>query len=77
MNKINKETTIPPDNRGRPTIYKFDSIEIGEYFFVKRTVRQANSAYQQYRKKNPDYRANLRAFKNGCRIYRVEPIKTI
>jgi len=73
MSKSKKKIPIPPSKRGRATIYQFDKLDIGESMFIPdKTIYQVNAAYQQFRKKNPDYRLVSRKEENGCRIWRVQ-----
>ena len=75
MRKVQRNVPIPPSKRGRASFYQFENLKIGEsMLYPDRTVSQVNSAYQQFKKKNQDYKLIIRKEGEGCRIWRVETL---
>lgn len=74
MKKSKKSIVIPPIKRGRPSLYDFDALKVGDTkLYDGKKVSQVNSAYQQYKKSNPDFKIVMRTEKDGCRVWRVKP----
>lgn len=71
--KIEKGIAIPPKTvTGRPRIYPFDELKVGESFFVKDKAPEDISACRALAQKRTGSVYVLRSVKGGVRVWRIK-----
>lgn len=83
MKGIKKKGVSIKENRGRKVAYNFADVKIGESLFFKDiSVKNINGAYQNFKRKNPEYKFAMRSEydKNGvylgCYAHRIPVTNT-
>jgi hypothetical protein len=73
--KVEKGVPLPPPVWRKSRIYPFDSMKVGDSFFVpggdRQSYSKAISAAHYYGKKH-DMKFRIRGVEGGCRVWRIE-----
>jgi hypothetical protein len=71
--KIDKNIPVNQDGRGRKQIYPFDTLDVGDSFFVKnKTSRDISGSINQARKKHPKKKFKSLTLQDGVRVWRIK-----
>lgn len=73
MYTIEKGGALPKNSAGRPTVYPFANMSIGDTFMVrnKRLRHSVAAAAYSYGRRHKGFKFALRAEGDGFRVYRV------